>query len=393
MNPVSLSDDDRQAFETAQARLRAILPEEYQDSYEDIQPVSMGSAGLKYTDDGTVAWDEMWDSFCDLAMAGGPPHKGTLLEPAPTDVEAQPDRYSEVVDEICRGITLVTDLERTAPIPGWIRVELLQRGDGRVAPSRHRDGERRRRAPRQTLDFRPRRIFASRRKSRTSSPSSPRPATTGWGTCRSHSADDRELFAAMATESPLMEPAPSDDGAPRAARASAALRTLDATLASTSEHRYAGWLGVECPSVRAAVWMMRPWSRATCCRDEKAPCYSFRSIRAPIPKAGRSPQALGPRPSLRRGQRRPLTITRARRVAVQATRPSSAKAGSIASSATPGSGRAAAPPAPAAADRTSTGSRGRPGEALMSSTREPQPPNAPRAEKPSETAHPRPGVW
>ena len=81
VNPVSLSDDDRQAFETAQARLRAILPEDYQDTYEDIQPVSMGSAGLKYGADGQVAWNEMWATFCDLAMAGGPPHKGALLEP------------------------------------------------------------------------------------------------------------------------------------------------------------------------------------------------------------------------------------------------------------------------------------------------------------------------
>ena len=63
-------------------RLTLILPEEYQDSYEDVQPVSMGSAGLKYDNDGNVAWDEMWATFCDLAMAGGPPHKGMLLEPA-----------------------------------------------------------------------------------------------------------------------------------------------------------------------------------------------------------------------------------------------------------------------------------------------------------------------
>lgn len=63
-------------------RLRIILPEDYRESYEDVQPVSMGSAGLRFDANGKVAWNEMWDTFCDLALAGGPPHKGRLLEPA-----------------------------------------------------------------------------------------------------------------------------------------------------------------------------------------------------------------------------------------------------------------------------------------------------------------------
>ena len=63
------------------SRIRTLLPELYQDSYESLQPVPMRSAGLKYAPDGRVAWDEMWGSFCDLAMAGGPPHKGALLGP------------------------------------------------------------------------------------------------------------------------------------------------------------------------------------------------------------------------------------------------------------------------------------------------------------------------
>src|SRR5215213_3663574 len=77
------------------ARLKTILPENYQDSYEDLQPVPMRSAGLKYDGDGRVAWNEIWTSFCDLAMAGGPPHKGTLLEAAsrnPIDTPTSPKR-------------------------------------------------------------------------------------------------------------------------------------------------------------------------------------------------------------------------------------------------------------------------------------------------------------
>src|SRR5690606_26746672 len=116
--------EDRTALAELDSRLRTVLPEEYQDSYEAVQPVSMGSAGLKFGDDGRVAWDEIWGSFCDLAMAGGPPHKGTLLEPASPDaIAGAPDRYREVVDEICRGVTMVTDLATDeSPAPGWIRV-------------------------------------------------------------------------------------------------------------------------------------------------------------------------------------------------------------------------------------------------------------------------------
>ena len=90
----------------------------------------MRSAGLKYGTDGKVAWDEIWGSFCDLAMAGGPPHKGRLLEPASrTDVDARPDRYREVAMEICRGIRMATGLEADlSPVTGWVRVACLSPG-------------------------------------------------------------------------------------------------------------------------------------------------------------------------------------------------------------------------------------------------------------------------
>src|SRR5918993_996643 len=119
---MTMNVEDRRALEGLEVRLRAILPEEYQDSYEDVQPVSMGSAGLKYAADGSVAWNEIWGSFCDLAMAGGPPHKGTLLAPG-TEAAIDEDfaRYDEVVEEICRGIRMVTGLRAyPSPAPGWV---------------------------------------------------------------------------------------------------------------------------------------------------------------------------------------------------------------------------------------------------------------------------------
>src|SRR4051794_22873283 len=116
---------------TLEQRLTIILPEDYRDSYEDdVQPVSMGSAGLRFDAAGKVAWNEMWDTFCDLAMAGGPPHKGRLLEPAPADVvAAQPDRYAVVGEEIVRGIRMVCGLDAEWGLtPGWVRVACESEG-------------------------------------------------------------------------------------------------------------------------------------------------------------------------------------------------------------------------------------------------------------------------
>jgi hypothetical protein len=70
-----------------------------------------------------------------------------------------------------------------------------------------------------------------------------------------------ELFTTLASESPLLEPAAADDGRRAEADAplfeSMAARIAGETGLRTSHHHYANWLGVECPSVHAAVWMMR----------------------------------------------------------------------------------------------------------------------------------------
>ena len=77
----------------------------------------------KYAPDGQVAWNEMWATFCDLAMAGGPRTRA-LLEPTPrAAVEAAPE-LPPGRREICRGVTMVTDLGAyPSPIPGWIHVD------------------------------------------------------------------------------------------------------------------------------------------------------------------------------------------------------------------------------------------------------------------------------
>lgn len=87
----------------------------YQEArYRVRKPVSaapMESAPMRYDDDGQVAWNAMWTTYCDLALAGGPPHRDTLLEPVPTvEVMADLEGYERVVAEIERGLRLVTGL-------------------------------------------------------------------------------------------------------------------------------------------------------------------------------------------------------------------------------------------------------------------------------------------
>jgi sirohydrochlorin cobaltochelatase len=244
-------------------RLRIILPEDYHDSYEeDVQPVSMGSAGLRFDPNGKVAWNEMWDTFCDLAMAGGPPHKGRLLEPAePADIEARPDQYAAVVEEICRGIKMVTGFDvEPAPTPGWVRVTCeseamagwLLRAITIENVAAQADGA--------DLDL----------------PASPdyrvekeikNVVTVIAKSChywQEHMLWTQQLaigrlFHELAGESPLVVPDFSLEGpaTPPASVAHFADIVRRDTGLPQSTHGYRGWLGLDCPTVRAAVWMMR----------------------------------------------------------------------------------------------------------------------------------------
>jgi len=119
--PVSSANTERR--ETS-SNLSSILPPRYQGG-KKVSSAPMGTAPMQYTENGQVAWNEMWTSFCDLALAGGPPHRDTLLEPVPPDeVRANMVSYENVLAEIERGLHLVTGLpvvhsERL----GWIGLQ------------------------------------------------------------------------------------------------------------------------------------------------------------------------------------------------------------------------------------------------------------------------------
>jgi sirohydrochlorin cobaltochelatase len=103
-------------------RLAQLLPPRYQDGALAVSSAPMGAAPLQRDPDGRVAWDQMWQGFCELALAGGPPHRGTLLEAvAPEAALANPERYAEVRAELARGLGLVTGLPVVLDGPaGWI---------------------------------------------------------------------------------------------------------------------------------------------------------------------------------------------------------------------------------------------------------------------------------
>ncbi|HEX2623313.1 MAG TPA: CbiX/SirB N-terminal domain-containing protein, partial [Phototrophicaceae bacterium] len=102
----------------------SILPPRYQNGGE-ISAAPMGAADLVFDANGQVAWDQIWGDFCDLALAGGPPHRGTLLEPTvPEVVRANPERYQQVLTELERGIRLITRLPIVvSQSPGWIGIQ------------------------------------------------------------------------------------------------------------------------------------------------------------------------------------------------------------------------------------------------------------------------------
>lgn len=104
--------------------LSNILPPRYQGDDNGVSAAPMGAADLQYTADGQVAWDQIWTGFCDLAMAGGAPHRGELLEPvSPEEVQANPDGYQQVLQELERGVNLVSNLPTvSSKAPGWLGV-------------------------------------------------------------------------------------------------------------------------------------------------------------------------------------------------------------------------------------------------------------------------------
>jgi hypothetical protein len=259
---MSIDARDRRALEQIEIRMLTLLPEEYHDSYEDRLPAAMRSAGLEYDASGKVAWNEIWSSFCDLAIAGGPPHKGRLLEPATSaEIDAAPDSHRAVVAEIVRGIGLATDLVADeSPLTGWVRVQCVNQslagwllrmivtenvsahGIGAALDLPAGPGYR--------LDKEVKNVVTVIAKT-----------THYWfgHMPRVQREAIAILLDAMGRESPLVTPAmaESDDDRVEPLRSQLGAAIRERTGLQPSTRRYRGWLGLDCGSVRLALWLMR----------------------------------------------------------------------------------------------------------------------------------------
>ena len=263
------------SVQRAEERLQTLLPGIYRNRTDAVQPVSMGSAPLAFDIDGNVAWDRMWGSFCDLAMAGGPPHKGRLLEPGtPDSIRAEPDRYAEICEEIARGIGLAARLQAAQScLPGWMRVqcsshtmaEWLLRAIAMENVSVRLDGDA------ILLPAGPTFRVEKEMKNVVTVV-----AKTGhyWGghLIRLQRLGIANLFAQLDSEAPLLQPAWNPAADSTEAREGIQRALEDATGLRVTNHSYPEWIGLDCFTVPSAITTMRRIvaSNILCRREETA---------------------------------------------------------------------------------------------------------------------------
>lgn len=251
--------DDQIALASLEQRLKAILPEQYQDDGE-VLPLSMGSAGLKYDSEGRVAWNEIWGSFCDLAMAGGPPHKGRLLEPGtPGEIAAHPLRYRAVAEEVERGIVMVTGLRREPhSAPGWIRIHCLRSATaGWLARAITMENVAVRvQGALLDLPIGPDYRIEKEIKNIITVIAKTFHYWAGHTSPRQQRVVSN-LFAAMEVELPLLQPEYAKGSISSECYQTIARAIRKQTGLTALESQYAGWLGLSYADVPSAIWMMR----------------------------------------------------------------------------------------------------------------------------------------
>lgn len=250
------SQDVRMEWAALDAKIKAILPERYRHCYNLVRPISMGTAELKFGDDGKVAWNEIWTSFCDLALAGGPPHRGTFLGPASSEeVEADPESYRKVVEEIGRGFWLTTGLPvllRSVPGQILVRCRSASMAHWLVRAINAENVFARHDAEMLALPAGPRFRLASEIKN---------VITALAKTCHywtDHMNEERRSFETAALPQPATaEEALSDQDRYRLAADALARGIREGVGFEIAPERVLGWIGARCPDQAAAVWLLR----------------------------------------------------------------------------------------------------------------------------------------
>ena len=251
----------KQEVKDLNIRIRGLLPLAYHSCLEAISPTSMGSAGMKYDEEGRVAWDEIWTTFCDLAMAGGPPHRGKFLgQPNPADVSKDPEKSKAIASEIMRGIQLTTGMK--ASIDEHFNWVLLECESETMAAWMHRA-------------IVAENVFADHLGNVVRLPSGPAYriekeiknvivcVAKTWHYWDGHMSENEKAKAGkVMNDAPLIiPPQVSNNEITAAVYAKAVIETLETVSAAlkfegktASEY---GWVGFECPDEKSAAWMVR----------------------------------------------------------------------------------------------------------------------------------------
>lgn len=87
---------------------------------EPAQNSVMSAAPFVYRQDGSPDWSSMWQTFCELALYGGPPHRGE--DSALDHPQVATGMAPELLDELQRGIREVSGLESHLREDRWLAV-------------------------------------------------------------------------------------------------------------------------------------------------------------------------------------------------------------------------------------------------------------------------------
>jgi sirohydrochlorin cobaltochelatase len=120
--PVALLTGPRDGGPDLSAALAAVCPGPAAVVEPAAPPPPMGAAPFVWREDGRPDWGAMWTTFCELALFGGPPHRGPDA-PLRAGAAAEPAWPApDVLAELRRGIWETTGLFSEPARPGWLAV-------------------------------------------------------------------------------------------------------------------------------------------------------------------------------------------------------------------------------------------------------------------------------
>lgn len=89
----------------------------------------MASAPFVYDEQGRIAWDKMWESYCYLAKDGGPAHRGEAQKIEKVDRDmlsvAKNSNFSKISEEALRGVSLILPYPIKIDNKGWLIISLV----------------------------------------------------------------------------------------------------------------------------------------------------------------------------------------------------------------------------------------------------------------------------